>query len=689
MAWYAAGTIAVTNGSAAVVGTGTSFVDNVKAGDALRGPDERLYQIASVNSSTSLTLARNYAGASAAGQAYEILSTQDALAVLAKNVALLIEDYQDIADNAGQGMFGFGSAATPGIRFADDQDTGFWRPSANVIAWATGGVERGRVEANGNHGFGVTAPAARLHALGSMILQGAGSAMNWWKDGTPTKGARVLFDNSVANGLEIGHFDGAAWRLSASFLPNGNVGIDTGSPQALFDLGGGAFGQKLLVYSAANTRYGFGIGDAQMRTFAASNGALTFGHISTADGATFTERMRIAASGDIGVGSSAPRARMDIHGDILLSWGDRFIGAQYDTTTSYQLGLRAIVSSRRTDIYAKSTENDAIITFSTGGGTESARIDAAGNLLVGAAGGSSHTIFKTLSAQTDKVLDIGYDNATPSMRVYGAYAGLGSSAHCAANFGHSSTTSRSINAGGTINASGADYAEYMVKAADCGTIAKGDVCGVDIDGKLTQSWAAACSFVIKSTDPSLVGGDSWANDLDPRPEPPTPIGNAPAAPIAPEPFTDPEPTQGEEESDAAFAVRLYIWGQAADAAAAAQEAYEGAMEAFPTSLAEWQTANNAYTLAQAQFEIVLSDWEEALEAARLKVDRIAFCGQVPVNLTGEFGVGDYVLPAEGDGGAIDAVAVPESAITFDQYRRRIGKVWAIREGRAWIDVQHG
>ncbi|RSU90322.1 hypothetical protein CA228_21990, partial [Sphingomonas koreensis] len=162
MAWYSDGTIAVTGGSAAVVGTGTAFVENVKAGDALRGPDERLYQVASVASATSLTLTRNYAGATAAGQSYEIMPLQDAMAVLARNVAELIEDYQDIADNAGQGMFGDGTVGTPGMRFANDQDTGMWRPSANAIAWSTGGVERMRVDANGRVGVGTAAPGDKV-----------------------------------------------------------------------------------------------------------------------------------------------------------------------------------------------------------------------------------------------------------------------------------------------------------------------------------------------------------------------------------------------------------------------------------------------------------------------------------------------------------------------------------------------
>ena len=77
-----------------------------------------------------------------------------------------------------------------------------------------------------------------------------------------------------------------------------------------------------------------------------------------------------------------------------------------------------------------------------------------------------------------------------------------------------------------------------------------------------------------------------------------------------------------------------------------------------------------------------------LEQARLCVDRIAFCGQVPCNVAGDFEVGDYIVAAA-SGAGIKAVAVKLDDMTLAQYARRIGKVWAIRDGRAWIDVQHG
>lgn len=76
--------------------------------------------------------------------------------------------------------------------------------------------------------------------------------------------------------------------------------------------------------------------------------------------------------------------------------------------------------------------------------------------------------------------------------------------------GRAAANARSINAGGTVNVSGLDYAEYMTKAGNF-TIAKGDVVGINANGKLTNVFADAVTFVVKSTDPSYVGGDTWGN----------------------------------------------------------------------------------------------------------------------------------------------------------------------------------
>jgi hypothetical protein len=213
--------------------------------------------------------------------------------------------------------------------------------------------------------------------------------------------------------------------------------------------------------------------------------------------------------------------------------------------------------------------------------------------------------FKDSSADGDQMLDITWDTSGYSTIFYVASSGTAPSASATAfRIGRNNTTSRSINASGTINASGADYAEYMVKADTLATINKGDVCGIDVSGKLTTVWADAISFAVKSTDPSYVGGDTWFNEDRPQPE--------------------------------------------------------------DVSAEEY------------------ADFQTRLEAARATVDRIAFSGQVPVNVIGAT-VGDYIIPVQDETG-ITGQAV--SSPTFEQYMSAVGKVIAIEDdGRAKIIVK--
>lgn len=230
---------------------------------------------------------------------------------------------------------------------------------------------------------------------------------------------------------------------------------------------------------------------------------------------------------------------------------------------------------------------------------------------------------------------------------YGVSASGYNTAAAAMWVGKNSSTGRSINAGGTINASGADYAEYMTKADECGVIAAGEVCGVTPDGKLTKRYADAIAFVVKSTDPAYVGGDTWGSEVQ--------IGARPQ-----EPVLDLPEYEGQEKPKARTAHDKKV--------AAAKAAHQKVMRSY---------------------EVARNEWDARYEQARAKVDRIAFCGQVPLKINGLFMAGDYAVAVR-NGGGIKAVAVPESEITFEQYRRRLGRVWGrLDDGRAWIDVQHG
>ena len=162
MAWYKTGTVTVTNNSSTVTGSGTNFVSGAQVGFGFQGPNGLVYEITAINSSTSLTITPVYGGSTASGQSYAIVPTQGLTAALASDVTDLITDYQTVADNAGAGKFGDGSAASPGIRFVNDQDTGFFKDTANEIAVSVGGTKVGEFTSTGIDGtvIGGTTPAA-------------------------------------------------------------------------------------------------------------------------------------------------------------------------------------------------------------------------------------------------------------------------------------------------------------------------------------------------------------------------------------------------------------------------------------------------------------------------------------------------------------------------------------------------
>jgi len=455
MTWYRTGTVTVGNGNPVVTGAGTAWVANTSAGQAFLGPDARVYEIAAVVSDTQLTLVGAYVGASGAGQGYAILPTQSFIRDLALGAAELLGTFGAVRDGIGQGLIGDGVVATPGIRFAADQDTGIFRAGANAVGVAVGGT------------------------IGCLI---------------------------TGTGLGVGAVPGYPLHVQRE----GVCELHVGSTQADAVLG-------------------------------------------------------LAAEGSNGGSISYRRPNSLL---VLNNAG-----------------------------------NDAIA------------VTAAGIMLVGTLTPSTAHTVRRPGGEGAAIIGFG-PVAGESHRFYVASAAGASSALTCYSVDKVGSTNRSINAAGTVNASGADYAEYMTKAPGCSTISAGEVCGVTAAGLLTRTWTDAIGFVVKSTDPAYVGGDSWARHLPPRPE------------------------QDEDETDAVFAARL-------------------------------------------------APWEAQLEAARQTVDRIAFSGQVPVAVSGSFAPGDYLIAAA-NGGGIKAIAVPEADISFDQYRRRLGRVWrALDDGRAWTDVQHG
>ena len=660
MTLYQSGSVTVTQGSATVTGAGTDFMaPNVFPGDGFVDEAGYTYEVVGAQSSTQLTISPAYRGASGGGRGYKIMPLQDYQRLLAQRAADLIGSFASVRDGVGQGMFPDGTAAAPGIRFSADQDSGLRRLGSNIIAFVAGGVDR-----------------LTLDGDGATVSTGGGPArLTIAATAEAGRGGSILFTRAGA---------------ASGFIGDAGAAL------------GGTETTGLVYYTYGGDPHRFFAGGA--------------------------ERMRVTNAGAVGIGTATPAAKHHVNESSPAPCYS-MIGNPSGMT---RVGVRADGASQ---LLSYAGQPLLLGSDNLGGVvTEWGRFDASGNLLVGGTSGSGyHRIYKA-AAEGAAILDV-LGSGYGSIRLFSVASEGWNGAASACIIGRNTVTGRSISSGGTANFAGADYAEYIAKSLACGTILKGDVCGIDSNGQLTRTWADARRYVVKSTDPNLVGGDTWAAHLGPRPEEPlyaapTYGGSAePTKPIDPAAFVPPviempvQPVRADGEDDDAYLLRLaaFLNAQAAtiaqaEAAAAAQieaakaqAAYAAAVEQYQADLAAYRDAQEAYraaidaaeaahAVALAAHGEALTVWEAELEAARQTVDRIAFSGQVPVNVDADTlaaceaaladGVAVYLV-AVARGAGIGVTAVREADMTLPLYMRRVGAVWAIRDGRPWIDVQHG
>ena len=229
-----------------------------------------------------------------------------------------------------------------------------------------------------------------------------------------------------------------------------------------------------------------------------------------------------------------------------------------DQTTSSAVGAPALIfgADSLSGLYRIGTNNIGLAingtklldlssaTFAvTGAGTFSTTLGVTGKVGIGYAVQSTIQLFVS-AAGTDLIFDFG-GTGGDVMYSGAANAGITAGENAAASIlflRKNTATSRSINAAGTINASGADYAEY--EPNDGLLISKGSIVGFKANGALTLTFAEATRFGVKSTNPSYVGGDSWGG----------------------EEAVGARPTKTEDQTDEEFAVILASFETALEAA---------------------------------------------------------------------------------------------------------------------------
>jgi hypothetical protein len=254
-------------------------------------------------------------------------------------------------------------------------------------------------DSSGNLGLGVT-PSAwdinyRALQVGSKAALAQGSSdtylgNNWINDGTnkyiATAAASLYGQVAGAHAWLIapsGTAGNAITFTQAMTLDaSGNLGVGTTSPSVASGLGivvNGGAGQARIALK--NTNSGDTAGDGFQLAIDTSSNA----YIDQRENAALifntnnNERARITSGGDLGVGTTSPRSKLDVVG------GDLYFGASGAGTSLY-IGSNATSTGGQiyvdgTFFYLKGIASTTMVFFT--GNTERARIDSSGNLLVG------------------------------------------------------------------------------------------------------------------------------------------------------------------------------------------------------------------------------------------------------------------------------------------------------------------
>jgi hypothetical protein len=219
-----------------------------------------------------------------------------------------------------------GSAATPAIR-GTDANTGIFFPAADTIAFTEGGTEAMRIDSSGFVGIGTTSPRVKLDVFSG----------------------EAVISNGTADTASTG---GTLWLNTGTSGVTRAAGIQAISTGIVND-------HSLLFYTNA----------------ASTNPA---------------ERMRITDTGNVGIGTSSPTAKLHVAGGGLLGTSSTNPLA-FTGSGSNLAGIGSYNANTDMNMYAAGTGNIKFINgvvwnsaaSLTSSGTERMRIDSAGNVGIG------------------------------------------------------------------------------------------------------------------------------------------------------------------------------------------------------------------------------------------------------------------------------------------------------------------